>query len=128
MIINKIHEFIKGSLPEKKEEALYRALLVILIALCSFGLGVLSEREENFFPVKILGLQEDIQSEKLESPTPPAFSQEVGLLVGSKNGNKYHLPWCSGASRIKEENKIWFSSQEEAEKMGYTPAGNCPGI
>lgn len=51
-----------------------------------------------------------------------------GAYVGSKNGDKYHLPWCSGALRIKEENKVWFASKEEAERAGYTPASNCKGI
>lgn len=50
------------------------------------------------------------------------------LYVGSKNSDKYHLPDCPGASRIKEENKIWFSSEEEAESLGYTPASNCDGL
>lgn len=48
--------------------------------------------------------------------------------IGSKNSNVYHLPDCPGAQRIKEENKICFSSKEEAEKAGYRPAKNCPGL
>lgn len=51
-----------------------------------------------------------------------------GGVVASKTGTKYHLPWCSGASTIKEENKIWFNSVEEARRAGYLPAGNCKGI
>ncbi len=66
------------------------------------------------------------------------FSKEMELsssmgntqckYVGSKNSNVYHLPDCPGAKRIKEENKRCFSSKEEAEKAGYRPAANCPGI
>jgi hypothetical protein len=48
--------------------------------------------------------------------------------VGSKKSNIYHLPDCPGAKRIKEENKRCFSSKEEAEKAGYRPAKNCPGL
>ena len=51
-----------------------------------------------------------------------------GQYVASKNGTKYHLPWCSGAKRIGEANKIWFATKEAAEKAGYTPAANCRGI
>jgi hypothetical protein len=51
-----------------------------------------------------------------------------GGYVASKSGTKYHLPWCSGAKRIKEENKVWFKTQAEAEDAGYTPAANCKGI
>lgn len=59
--------------------------------------------------------------------THPAPSGEK-KYVASKNSNKYHLPWCSGAARIAEENKIWFASKEEAAAAGYTPAANCKGI
>jgi methylphosphotriester-DNA--protein-cysteine methyltransferase len=48
--------------------------------------------------------------------------------VASKNGTKYHLPWCSGAQRIKDENKVWFKTKEDAEKAGFMPASNCKGI
>jgi FtsZ-interacting cell division protein ZipA len=48
--------------------------------------------------------------------------------VGSKNSDVFHLPDCPGAKRINEENKKCFSSKNEAEKAGYRPAKNCPGI
>lgn len=40
-------------------------------------------------------------------------------LVGSKNSNKYHLVTCAVAKRIKPENRVCFSSKEDAEKRGY---------
>lgn len=40
-------------------------------------------------------------------------------LVGSRNSNKYHLPTCAPAKRIKPENKVCFASKEDAEKRGY---------
>lgn len=59
----------------------------------------------------------------------PSQSQNgEGIYVASKNGTKYHLPSCSGAKRIKEENKVWFNSKAEAEQAGYEPAKNCKGI
>jgi methylphosphotriester-DNA--protein-cysteine methyltransferase len=48
--------------------------------------------------------------------------------VASKTGKKYHLPWCTGAKNIPENNKIWFNSIDEAKKAGYTPALNCKGL
>ena len=41
------------------------------------------------------------------------------LFVGSKNSNKYHNPTCAVAKRIKEANRVCFSSKEEAERRGY---------
>ncbi len=51
-----------------------------------------------------------------------------GGYVASKNGTKYHLPWCGGAKRILEQNKVWFATKQEAVAAGYAPAANCPGI
>ena len=49
-------------------------------------------------------------------------------VVASKNGTKYHYPWCAGAKQIAEKNKITFASTEEARAKGYTPAANCKGL
>ncbi|MBI5005006.1 MAG: hypothetical protein HZC03_00115, partial [Candidatus Lloydbacteria bacterium] len=51
-----------------------------------------------------------------------------GNFVASKNGTTYHFPWCSGAIRIKEENKVWFATKEAADRAGSHPAGNCTGL
>ena len=48
-------------------------------------------------------------------------------VVVSKNSKSkvYHHTWCSGAKRIKEENKIWFDTSTAAEAADYSLAGNC---
>ena len=66
-------------------------------------------------------------STKAAVDADPASAAE-GKYVASKSGTKYHLPWCGGAKQIKEANKIWFDTKEEAEAAGYTPATNCKGI
>jgi len=48
-----------------------------------------------------------------------------GIYVGSVNSNKYHYPSCRYAQQILPENKIWFSSAEEALDMGYVPCKVC---
>jgi tetrahydromethanopterin S-methyltransferase subunit F len=40
-------------------------------------------------------------------------------FVGSKNSNKYHLAKCSFAKRIKAENRVCFTSAEDAQSKGY---------
>ncbi|OGI21544.1 MAG: hypothetical protein A2808_00710 [Candidatus Moranbacteria bacterium RIFCSPHIGHO2_01_FULL_55_24] len=54
---------------------------------------------------------------------PVATSAEKAncLFVGSKNSDKYHLPSCAPAKRIKPENRRCFASEEEARKAGYVP-------
>jgi len=48
----------------------------------------------------------------------------TGAFMGSKNGTKYYTPGCSGTTRIKPENYIWFTSVEDAQLQGYTK-GSC---
>ena len=46
-------------------------------------------------------------------------------LIGSKNSDKYHKADCSYAKKIKAENRVCFSSPEEAQGKGYQPAQCC---
>jgi hypothetical protein len=49
-------------------------------------------------------------------------SEPAGAYVASANGAKYYFPSCPEVRRIKEENKIWFDSEEEAKDSGYEPS------
>ena len=44
-----------------------------------------------------------------------------GSYVGSANTKKFHTAYCSHAERIKNSNKVYFSSRDEAISMGYNP-------
>lgn len=119
-ILEKIKHFISGDV--------FTVLVIVLVGFSGFGIGRLSIGGEHKTPIMI----EQPASVALGVPTPQDLSQETlprgGGYIASKTGKKYHLPWCSGAQRISEQNKIWFNSKEEAEKAGYTPAQNCDGI
>lgn len=99
-------------------------LIITLTASASFALGRLSVAPEEP-PVEITTASV-FQTQEREGDRSAENTQ--GLYVASKNSDKYHLPWCSGAQRITEENKVWFDSKQEAEAAGYSPAGNCKGI
>lgn len=140
-----ILETLKKINPAGWPEALTTTLIIILVAMGSFGLGRLSRIEELKHPIEIKGgsvaqvSSVSVQSGgKLDVSPNGALVQsstekripEVneGFIVGSKTGKKYHFPWCSGAQRIKEENKIWFANEAEAKAAGFTPAANCRGL
>ena len=86
-------------------------LVIVLVTIISFGLGKLSEIDRSKHQVQIY-----------EDST---IGETGGQVVASKKGSKYHAPWCPGAQTMKEENKIWFESEEAAEEAGYGRAGNC---
>lgn len=120
-----------------RRDDVYISLVIVLVGLAGFGLGRLSKvyderppvRIEEAFPEASMGAGEGGPAlSEVEGSVLPASVQESGSLVGSKNSNKYHFPWCSGAQSISEANKIWFASREEAEGAGYIPAKNCKGL
>lgn len=112
------------------------ALIVVLAASFSFGLGTwygletrpgaVSIEQLPLTEAKTLGAAP--VREVSAAPAAPEAMPAGGQYVASKKGSKYHLPWCSGAKSMSEENKIWFSTKEEAEAAGYQPASNCKGI
>jgi len=115
---------------------LVMVLSVILVGLIGFGMGRLSVVSQKKTPVFVknqtantlfaeAGASGAGNSEMVaEAGTIPGDK----LFVASKSGTRYYYPWCSGVSRIKEENKVWFATQEEAEGAGYSAAANCKGL
>lgn len=112
------------------------AVMACMLASGSFMLGRLSLAGEGHQAVVVEHAQtaqaasavQELAAQKqvLQATTTPA--KTGGTYVASKTGSAYHFPWCSGAKRIKEENKIYFDTKEAAEKAGYHPAGNCKGL
>ncbi|MBX9906484.1 hypothetical protein K2X96_01130 [Patescibacteria group bacterium] len=146
--IREITEKIKGLLANDR---VFYITLIALLSVIFFILGRLSSTVDTKEPIRRIDPQFNVQKEASGTSSLIAApimgipagkptnisSKEVtntpsvpssGSYVASKKSDKYHLPWCSGAQRISEENKVWFASKEEAEAAGYAPAGNCPGI
>jgi hypothetical protein len=122
------------------DDSFFFALLIILVALTSFGLGRWSVAQNKpntpvLTPTTVVREPQAAVAgiEVKNVPPPSTKNEELGAVgkmqyVASKSGTKYHLLWCPGAKTIKESNKVYFSSKEEAESAGYQPAANCKGI
>lgn len=52
-------------------------------------------------------------------------TQNEKNFVASKTGTKYYPPDCGTANRIKEENKIYFSTEQEAQEKGFERTSTC---
>ena len=148
-LLSKISNGVK-----RNEADIVLVIGVILISLISFGGGWLlsnfsnsTTTEKEAIKIEEVPLEKpqaspsktrtteskNQQQEALEEPEQqkeqkPSTDETQQKFVASKNGTVYHFPWCPGAQQIKEENKIYFNSREEAEKEGYRPAKNCPGL
>lgn len=127
----KINNFLNGPY--------FVPVIIILVAIIGFCLGRVSGLQEKREPVRILDLNNSPSNPSLilrERSSDQTSSGEIkGVstdsaeqVVASKNGTKYHYPWCTGAKQISEQNKVTFSSIDEAKKAGYSPASNCKGL
>ena len=110
---------------------LYLAAIIILVAVISFGLGRLSKIREEKTPITIENVKENAETSESKPLLTSNVDNEIKtdkIFVASKNGKKYYYAWCESANVIKEQNRIWFATQAEAEKAGYQPAANCKGL
>lgn len=122
-------KYLGDSIPQE----LFVAFIIILVGFGSFGLGRISSDGVKRDGVKIvmpnINTGANTQTATLNMVTGESVAiYESGEVVASKSGSKYHFPWCSGAKRIKEENKIKFPSIKDARTAGYEPAKNCKGL
>lgn len=117
-------EKIKLFLESQKGKDIMTVLIVIFVGLASFGLGRLSVNDN-----KGGALEVDLS----DSPKP-ALKSDLEPIMGtnstkqyfaSSKGKKYYTVNCSAGGTIKEENKVWFTSKEDAEKAGYTLSTSC---
>lgn len=98
------------------DDVVFYSLLILLVGIGSFALGKLSERP--FLAAD--GSGEVVMTSSVTTATT--------TVIASKNGSKYHYPWCPGADSIKPENRLVFDSRAKAEAAGYTAAENCSGL
>lgn len=108
-------------------------MIIVFCVSAAFGLGRLSALTEIrpdvvFKSVPVETNLANTAAARESEVVPDESASGSGTVVASKNGTKYHYPWCSGAKSIAEQNKIVFNSIEEARAAGYTPASNCKGL
>lgn len=110
---------------------LFLILLIVLISILSFQLGRISNLSTGGESIKVerASLQEIFNQDSNRQTTPNSDNRGEERIdfrvVVSKNSNRYHFLWCPGAKQIKEENKIYFNTEQEAINAGYILAGNC---
>lgn len=138
--VKKIKSSIEGA-PDLPKDV-FVVGIVILVGIAGFAMGRLSAViDPNQQTLRVLfDTPKGVSSnhaimtfsgagEKISAEEPPPLSAGTEkMYVASKNGSTYYLPWCSGVARIKDENKIWFATKEDAEARGLRPAANCKGI
>lgn len=109
-----------------------QAFIVILVAIGSFGLGRLSLQSPKNEKVAIVNLDPEgggnltYYKKSATAQTASVTSNTTqGVYVASKNGKLYYRVGCGASSRIKDENKIYFNTAQEAEDAGLQGSSSC---
>ncbi|MBU0998706.1 hypothetical protein KKG24_00135 [Patescibacteria group bacterium] len=117
-------EKIKQFLENEKGKDLLTVIIVILVGLGSFELGRLSSKENSFSGIKIEYPDQGIN--QAASPIITQNSNSVGkIFFASSKGSKYYTISCSAGKTIKQENRIYFTTGEEAQAAGYSLSSSC---
>lgn len=115
---------------EENQNDLFTALIIVLTAISAFGLGRLSAIYDAKTPIVIKNsakaptavVTASIRSSVTNKSTDIA---SAGKYLASKNGKKYYPADCPVATRISEQNRVWFNSTAEAEQGGLTLSTSC---
>ncbi|WP_046370445.1 Ada metal-binding domain-containing protein [Flavihumibacter petaseus] len=61
--------------------------------------------------------------------TPAALRSMIRKKLVCFGGNRklkiYGMLSCASGKRMKESNRVFFSSEQEARRNGYRPCGHC---
>jgi len=122
----------------KYETKIVLILGFLLVATISFEVGALKGAD---FGQKPMIIEKSAKADSVvpgvasqaqnTAPKAPASSTSVAIpptncaFVASKNSTKFHLATCRYVKSIKPENRVCFSSQDEAQSKGYVPDKNC---
>lgn len=124
-------EKIKQFLESEKGKDILTVIIVILVGLGSFELGRLSKSNQN--PgIKIEYPSQNNEQEANVLSSVEKMSRTVldtkaipKTFFASSKGSKYYSIGCSAGKTIKQENRIYFATREEAERVGYELSSSC---
>jgi hypothetical protein len=125
MTIHALGQKIKREIGERKQTLVF-GIILVFTAFLSFYIGYIARVEGLEKAPKPLNLaSESPIATSAQKPAVMESERTDGAYVASKNGTKYYPKGCSGAKRIKEENRVFFATASKAESEGYTLASGC---
>ncbi len=127
--IQHLQDKIKGFGPYENSLIL-QVFIVVFVAIGSFFLGRLSLGNLNNDKVSITNVKNESVDSNLNYYKKASVAKDTsihtnGMYVASKNGKLYYRVGCGASSRIKEENKVFFDSMDDAISAGFEGSDSC---
>jgi len=127
--MEKIKQFVQS---EKGKDILV-IIIVILVGLGSFELGRLSKDSASSgikieYPSQEASVISAVETSSLLENTkisPTVLNPTAKNFFASNRGKKYYSVGCSGGKTIKQENRVYFATKEQAENAGYELSSSC---
>ncbi len=126
---------IKAFIESEQGKDILIVLIVILVGLGSFELGRLSKGTHGSeikinYPDKTTEAEASQTSNAISVNSNIPGEQKISTPSGknyfaSKRGKKYYTIGCSAGNSIKQENRVYFATSDEAEKAGYELSTSC---
>jgi hypothetical protein len=128
---------IKLFIESEKGKDVLTVIIVMLVGVGSFELGRLSKENASSgvqiqYPDGSAISQNDTANalDSISKGVQPAHANQSQNPSGknffaSSRGKKYYTLGCSAGKTIKQENRIYFTTSEEAEKAGYALSASC---
>ncbi len=118
--MEKIKQFLKSDTGKD----VLTVIIVILVGLGSFGLGRLSKEPKNE-GLRVEYTNNEASIIKSTNMPKSTLKQTSNTFFASSKGTKYYSLTCSGGKTIKQENRVYFDTREEAESAGYELSASC---
>jgi hypothetical protein len=141
--MEKIKQFFTQTIQSEKGKDVLIVIIVVLVGLGSFELGRLSKdngsegvkidypSQNNVEEANVVSAVPDVGILQSRSPTSGTIPTSTTNSSSGKNffasskGKKYYTTSCSAGKTIKQENRVYFTTGEEAEAAGYTLSSAC---
>lgn len=62
---------------------------------------------------------------KTQSPVTTSAPSSTQAYIGNRNSKIFHYSWCSSVDKMKDANKVEFSTRQDAVNAGYKPCKRC---
>lgn len=121
------------------------ALILIILLLCGCSVGGGNDNTESHAQITInlpadntvngyrenessSGMPQTIPADEVK-PASPEQNSSIGNIkteyIGNSSSHIFHKSDCGSVATMKEENKVFFKSRDEAVNVGYAPCKRC---